>query len=208
MNVKHGLAAGVLLTVAVGCTSGPPSSAVTGGGSPAASASRPLSPSASLSPSPPASALSGSGSLTEFKGHIECGPPVRNETSTEAGDHQELRGGAWTPTATEMSDPRLVGDYTIRENSDAYPATEPTMYELYSGIWRIETQDGAWEGQYTGVGFPDGYVSTETTTLGGEGAFDGWFAVWEARYLGDAACAWDVHGVIFPAGPPEQPSAP
>jgi hypothetical protein len=152
--------------------------------------------------------VSGSGSLTEFKGHIVCGPPVRVETSTEAGDHQELRGGAWTPTATEMSDPRLVGDYTIRENSDAYAAAEPTMYRLYSGIWRIETMDGAWEGGYTDVGFPDGYVSTVTTTLVGEGAFDGMFAVWEARYLGDAACAWDVHGVIFPAAPPEPPAAP
>jgi hypothetical protein len=52
MDVKHGLAAGVLLTVAVGCSSGPPGSAVTGDGSPAASASLQLSPSASLSPSP------------------------------------------------------------------------------------------------------------------------------------------------------------
>jgi hypothetical protein len=51
MHVKHGLAAGVLLTVAVGCTSGPPSSAVTGDGSPAA-ASLPLPPSASPSPAP------------------------------------------------------------------------------------------------------------------------------------------------------------
>jgi hypothetical protein len=47
MNVKHGLAAGVLLTVAVGCTSGPASSAVPGDSSPAASASLLLSQSAS-----------------------------------------------------------------------------------------------------------------------------------------------------------------
>lgn len=52
MNVIHGLAAGVLMTVAVGCTSGPPSSAVTGDGSPAASASPPLSPSPSPSQTP------------------------------------------------------------------------------------------------------------------------------------------------------------
>jgi hypothetical protein len=81
-------------------------------------------------------------------------------------------------------------------------------YELLSGTWRIETKEGAWQGSYARVGFADGYTSTVSTPLVGEGAYDGLFAVWEARYPGDATCQWDIRGVIFPAGPPEPPRAP
>ena len=176
---------------------------------PATARSRPAQSPAQSSPtaSPPASsasAPSASGSPTEFTGHIRCGPPVRTETSTIAGDHQELRGGAWTPTATAMSDARLDGDYTISESSDVYRATGSALYQLMSGTWRIETKEGAWQASYTAAGFPDGYVSTVTTPLVGEGAYDGLFAVWEVDFL--AACAWDVRGVIFPAAPPEAPT--
>lgn len=167
-----------------------------------------LSPSAQSLPAPSAPAASRSGSLNEFKGHIVCGAPVRTETSTTAGDHLERRGGAWTPTATEMSDPRLVGDYTISESSNVYGAPASAMHTLLSGTWRIETEEGAWEASYTAVGFPDGTYSTVTTSLVGEGAYAGLFAVWEASYLGDAACAWDIRGVIFPAAPPEPPTGP
>jgi hypothetical protein len=146
--------------------------------------------------------------LTEFSGHITCGPPIRARVSAQTGDHQEFRGGAWTPTATSMSDPRLDGDYTISENSNVFSAPGPGTYQLFSGTWRIETKEGAWHGSYTVVGFPDGYVTTVTTPLVGEGDYDGLFAVWEAQYLGDAACAWDVRGVIVPGEPPAPPSAP
>lgn len=147
-------------------------------------------------------------SPSAFTGHIVCGPPVRTETSTQAGDHQEFRGGAWTPTAAEMTEPRLDGDYTISESRDVYDAPGPATHELSSGTWRIETPDGAWQGSSTAVGFPDGSYSLVTTPLVGEGAYDGLVAFWEARFLGNATCAWDIRGVIFPAGPPEPPTAP
>jgi hypothetical protein len=138
----------------------------------------------------------------EFTGRIVCGPPLRTETSTQSGDHQEFRGGAWSPTATEMSDPRLAGNYTISSDTDVYRAPGSETYTLGSETWRIETQSGAWEASSSVMGFPDGSYSTATIALVGEGPWDGLVAIWEGHYLGDAACAWDVRGVIFPAGPP------
>jgi hypothetical protein len=165
-------------------------------------------PSTASPPSRSGAVGSASGAVTEFKGHIECGPPVRSETSKQAGDHQEFRGGAWAPTATEMSDPRLAGTYTISSDTDVYPGSGSGQYTLGSERWRIKTSEGAWETSFAYLEFPDGYVSTVTTPLVGEGAYDGLFAIWEADFLGDAGCAWDIRGVIFPAAPPAPPIPP
>jgi len=172
----------------------------------APSAPPPSAPAPSSPPSAPAPSTAAS--LTAFDGHIVCGAPVRAETSEQAGDHRELRGGAWTPTVTEISDPRLDGSYTISADSDIYGAPDSSTYTLVSETWRIETKAGAWEWAFNLVGFPDGSASTVTILLVGEGAYEGLFAVWESHYLGDAACEWDVRGVIFPAGPPRIPSPP
>lgn len=207
--------AAVLAVLAVGILVGAAACAAPSGPSPSAPArsvpAQSLLAQSSAMPSLPpasASAVSGSGSLTEFTGHIACGPPVRAEISTNAGDHQELRGGAWTPTATEMSDSRRDGDYTISTNSNIYRAPGSETYTLGFETWRIETQEGVWQASSTFVGFPGGSYSRVTSALVGEGSYDGLFAVWEADYLGDAACAWDVRGVIFPAAPPESPTSP
>jgi hypothetical protein len=192
----------------VGADACAPTSSAPTSSAPEPSLSASSSPAQSLTASPPSTSGAVGSAVREFNGHIVCGPPIRSETSTQAGDHLELRGGAWKPTATEMSDRRLEGDYTISTNSNVYPASGSTEYELLTGTWRIETTDGAWEASYTRIGFSDGSVSTVTTPLVGEGAYDGLVAVWEARYPSDAACEWDIRGVIFPAGPPPPPIAP
>jgi hypothetical protein len=78
------------------------------------------------------------------------------------------------------------------------------MSGVGSGTWRIENADGAWQGSYDIV-WTDEYGSVVTTTLTGEGAYAGMSAVWE-QTLGDSG--WDVRGVIFPAPPPDPPTAP
>ena len=88
-------------------------------------------------------------------------------------------------------------------------------YTLGTGTWRIENHEGAWEGSYSTVGFPDGTYDDGPTPLVGEGAYEGLVAVWATTYLGDDTCGsmspsggWDVRGIVSQAGLPEPPAAP
>ena len=140
----------------------------------------------------------------EFSGRIGFGGQVRFGTIETVDSVERSRGSAWAPSIVEMSDPRLDGRATISFDTDAYTGSDGTSYSLGSGTWRIETAEGAWQGSYNIVE-PDGYSSTVTTALIGEGAYEGLVAVWESSIGGSG---WDVRGVIYPAGPPEPPTAP
>jgi hypothetical protein len=137
----------------------------------------------------------------EFTGHIACGPEVRSPTSETQGGVVQGRGGAWHPTAT-MSDRRLEGDYYISFDGDTY--SSPAGTAVGAGTWRIENDEGAWQGSYTNVGFADGTASVVSTPLVGEGAYGGLTAIWESTYDGEA-CAWDVRGVIIEGDVPAAP---
>ena len=154
---------------------------------------------AQSSPPPPAQTVP-----AEFSGRIVFGPQVRNETTTTVDGRTETRGGAWTPTITSMSDPRLDGTATISFDTDAYVGPDGTSMGVGTGTWRIENADGAWQGSYNIV-MTDAYGSTATMPLVGEGAYDGLTAIWEST-IGDSG--WDVRGVILPAAPPAPPTAP
>jgi hypothetical protein len=139
-----------------------------------------------------------------FTGHIVFGDQVRFGTVETVAGRTESRGGAWAPVIVTMSDPRLAGDVTISFDDDTYTDPNGATYGFGSGTWRIENPDGAWQGSYDIVS-TDEYESVVTTTLAGEGAYAGMSAVWE-QTIGDSG--WDVRGVVFPAAPPDPPTAP
>jgi hypothetical protein len=122
----------------------------------------------------------------EFSGHIECGPDI--------GPNQ------WQQTATN-SEPRLEGTYYY---SEAY-AEDPDSAAT-SGTLRIENDEGAWQGSMVYVYLSDGTMTTGTTELVGEGAYEGLSAIWEERFL-SPRCAADVRGVIIVGGVPAAPAA-
>jgi len=122
----------------------------------------------------------------EFNGHIECGPDV--------GPNQ------WQQTATN-NEPRLEGTYYY---SEAY-AEDPDSGAT-SGTLRIENDDGAWQGSMVYVYLSDGTMTTGTTVLVGEGAYEGLSAIWEERFLAPR-CAADVRGVIIVGDVPTAPEA-
>jgi hypothetical protein len=145
----------------------------------------------------------------EFTGHIVCGPEVRtgmtdvplSETETSVVQN---RGWAWQPSAT-MSEPRLVGTYYYAYDGDEYRTEGVTgVPSVGSGTWRIENDEGAWQGSHTSAGFSDGTFSKATTILNGEGAYEGWTVIWEEQHDGPT-CTWDVRGVIIEG---EVPAAP
>ena len=139
-----------------------------------------------------------------FTGQISFGGQVRAETTETVGDHVENRGGAWQTSVISISDDRLDGDVTISFDTDEYKTSDGSSYVVGSGTWRITTADGAWQGSYPIVS-TDEFTSVVTTTLVGEGAYDGMTVVWEQTLTGSS---WSIRGVIFPAAPPAPPTAP
>jgi hypothetical protein len=145
----------------------------------------------------------------EFTGHIVCGPEVRTGmTDIPLSDSDtsvaHSRGWAWQPSAT-MSEPRLEGTYSYAYDDDQY-RTEGLMSvpSVGWGTWRIENDEGAWQGSHPNIGFADGTYSKATTVLIGEGAYEGLTAIWEGQHDGPA-CAWDVRGLIIQVDMPAAP---
>jgi hypothetical protein len=140
---------------------------------------------------------------TSFAGRIALGDQIRPETTRTIDGRTEYRGGAWTPSIIEMSDPRLDGELTISHDRDEYSTADGVVY-AGSATWRITNADGAWQGSYQGLN--DGEASSPATVvLDGEGGYEGLYAVWEQT---PDDSGWDVHGIIFPAAPPAPPTAP
>ena len=141
-----------------------------------------------------------------FSGSIVCGSPVRtgvDEAAAGGPVRLRTRGWAWQPTAT-MSDPRLAGDYYISYDSDDYESDAVTS--VGSGTWRIENDDGAWQGSFTNIKYPDS-TTVVSSALVGEGAYRGLTAVWESTNLRPLACAWEVRGLILWGDVPAAPEA-
>jgi hypothetical protein len=140
-----------------------------------------------------------------FTGRIVCGDTMRtgvDEATSDGGPVRvRTRGWAWQPTAT-MSDSRLEGDYYISYDSDDYDS--PTVTSVGTGTWRIENGEGAWQGSFTNINYPDS-TTIVSTALVGEGGYDGLTAVWESTNHGPVECAWAVRGLILEGDVPTAP---
>jgi hypothetical protein len=145
----------------------------------------------------------------EFTGSIVCGPDARTgmaDIPLSGGDTSvtHSRGWAWQPSAT-MSEPRLEGTYYYAYDSDEYRTEGLTSIpSVGSGTWRIENDEGAWQGSHPNIGFADGTYSKATTILIGEGAYEGLTAIWEGQHDGPA-CTWDIRGLIIEGNVPAAP---
>jgi hypothetical protein len=153
---------------------------------------------------------------TEFTGRVTCGPPIGptgmgSETKVDVGDEglvlTRYRGGTWRQTIN-VSDPRLEGAIYHRWESDGYAVPEgeagPTVA---AATWRIENDEGAWEGGQTELVLADGTQLPSLTTLTGEGAFEGMTALMEIVGLEDG-CTADIRGVIVEGVPAHEPYHP
>lgn len=140
-----------------------------------------------------------------FTGRIVCGDAVRTGVSESPADggpvRRRTRDWAWQPTAT-MSDPRLEGDYYISYDSDDYES--PTVTSVGTGTWRIENREGAWQGSFTNIKYPES-TTIVSTALVGEGAYEGLTAVWEATNHRPVECAWAIRGLILAGNVPAAP---
>jgi hypothetical protein len=124
-----------------------------------------------------------------FSGGFNYGPPVIGD------DGQEIEG-QWAQVAVTFDDPRLDGEVTLTANSDQLDDDG-----LYRYSFRIETEEGAWQGEpVAGFTFDDGSFATAVHLLDGEGAYDGLVAVAEVRLAGGR---FSLHGRVVDGPFPE-----
>ena len=117
-------------------------------------------------------------------------------TESSVGATSRLRDGVITVTA-RMSDPRVSGTGTWRVNADLHPTTGPRW-----GAYRLENEDGAWDGTCSGAAWDTGISGAWSCRLTGSGAYDDYsylFSATTSESGGD-----DVRGVIVP-GPLPSP---
>jgi hypothetical protein len=152
----------------------------------------------------------------EFTGRVVCGPPIGpdgmgSETTADIGDDglvlTRYRGGTWRQTI-DVTDPRLEGDIYQRWESDGYAVpdgeTGPTVAAM---TWRIENDEGAWEGGQTELTLSDGTLLQSLTTLTGEGAYEGLTALMGVVGF-EEGCTADIRGVIVEGVPAHEPYHP
>lgn len=138
---------------------------------------------------------------------------------------RETRGFLGRYNVDEVSDPRLLGEYTARMNLDEYVGPEPFSGD-HPSIWtsqlRIENEAGAWQGQETAFYLPGTWEPIteprwDPLVLTGEGDYAGSTALLELRLddpdcycwsgVGDAICSLELRGLILEDVPPPMPGA-
>jgi hypothetical protein len=162
------------------------------------------SPPASALPSPSAVPLPDPTKATTVTGQIVFGPESRASDLQSALGVVRSWGASHRPSIVTISDPRLDGDAWISWQHDDYVLSDGTRFTVGTGTWRIETEDGAWQGSYPRVEI-DGGSDRNTAVLTGEGAYEGLTVVWE-QTLG--ASGWDIVGVIIEGPPPPTATLP
>jgi hypothetical protein len=118
----------------------------------------------------------------EFTGSFSWGP--------ESGE------GQWEQASVEFTDPRLQGRVVMTANPEQI---EDDGVYVYS--FRIENEDGAWQGEpVTGVQFNGAEYGTSVHLLAGEGVYEGLSAVAEVSL---AANTFQLRGLILDVPIPE-----
>lgn len=124
-----------------------------------------------------------------FSGSFSYGPPAVSE------DGQVIEN-QWIQQGVSFDDPRLDGRVTLTANSDQLDEEG-----LYRYSFRIETDDGAWQGEpVAGFTFEDGTFATSVHLLTGEDAYEGLVAVAE---LGNDGHNFSLRGRVVEGPFPE-----
>ena len=102
-------------------------------------------------------------------------------------------------TLEQTTDPRTSGRALITVNYDAYPDPSglPGATQVRYGQMRLENDEGAWSGYFTGSLSGAGFL--QTYWLEGEGAYEGLSYVVTAGGNGNV---WQSSGLIFPGDVP------
>ena len=138
---------------------------------------------------------------TEYGGSeyfVEALTPGKEWVSDDGVYHVR---GAQEAYEDEVSDPRLCGDVVVNINANFQFADYPVIvYGPMWGTFRIENEDGYWEGSWVGQRTEDGY-SYIRGVLRGHGDYEGLQV--RANYARESPVFTDpftVHGVVIQPG--------
>jgi len=126
--------------------------------------------------------VTGTSSLTVVKAGVE----------TRVGGVTQLRGQVMT-SIESMNDARVTGTGHITLNLDMQGQVAAEW-----GTTRLETADGAWEGQWTGASW-NGSGTAVSGWLIGSGAYSGYTYYFHAY---GPSQPYQVEGIIFEGSPP------
>jgi len=112
-----------------------------------------------------------------------------------------IRGGQ-EAYRDEVDDPRLCGDSVVTLNANFHLADPPVfVYGRMWGTFRIENEEGYWEGSWVGERTELQGFSYIRGVLHGHGAYEGLQARAEyVRESPDPAASFAVHGMVMEPG--------
>jgi hypothetical protein len=148
----------------------------------------------------------------EFTACTLAGPQVHNPTVERTvvplpdGDMTIVRsrGVTWRQSLRDVSDPRLEGTVYFADNSDDYTLPGNGGDASFgANTYRIENDEGAWQGSAQNLHFPDGTGVTGPYVMVGEGAYEGLTAIFTWPVEGDCMRGYIIEGTI-PAPPVPQ----
>ncbi len=144
---------------------------------------------------------------------LSPGPAITGSGSYAIEDGVTVQSQCWTPSVISADDPRFDGSAIFCGNDLVHDRAEGGNVELGFTIghdlYRIETDDGAWQGgtmyaEWVDPESGEDAAAGDFILLAGEGAYDGLYA---AMTLGDGA-GWILTGVVFEGALPTAPEVP
>jgi hypothetical protein len=121
-------------------------------------------------------------------------------TETKVGDVTQVRDGVAVLTFA-MNDPRVTGMATWDFDIDVYGPYGPEGLGPEWGPFRIESDDGSWEGPCSGGAWHEGDGIVMSCWLVGVGAYEG-STFYLALEKAVGASSAEVEGIIYPGSPP------
>jgi len=203
----------VVAIALIGCTQRPSDPTAGEAQATSAAATTPTAATADASPRPSATGIGDVAVVVpgEFTICIPINEELRSGTDEEVvvphpeGDMtiDRQRGYTWSGTHS-ATDPRFSGTHYYSWDGDGYTLASGDEGPLaYAEGLRIETAEGAWQGEATGLTFPDGTRATGALVMTGEGAYEGLTAVliWT-----EDACFLDLRGIVMEFPDPPVPA--
>ena len=144
---------------------------------------------------------------------LSPGPAITGSGSYAIEDGVTVTSQCWTPSVISADDPRFDGSAIFCGNDLAHDRAEGGNTELGFTIghdlYRIETDDGAWQGgtmfaEWVDPESDEDVAAGDFILLAGEGAYDGLYA---AMTWGEGA-GWNLTGVVFEGALPTAPEVP
>lgn len=203
----HLVAVLVSVTLLAACAVGPSAQVPSATAAPTAALPPAESATAAPAPTPPASpdvtptpSPRSSGNAVYVTGTQRCLAGAGKVTTDADGETHQRGGTLWC--MNEGIDPRVSGEMTGTFEFDGWGSSRMNLAFVQWGTVRLENDDGAWVGHYSGAAAPD-TGDLVTFWFEGTGGYAGLsYFLWAHMPISAGPVGFPVVGLIFPGSPP------